>query len=42
MDNLGTLDWSVGEIVNAIDRSDLGENTLIMFSADNGCVVATK
>jgi len=35
-DHLRTLDWSVGEIVQAVDRSGQGENTLIMFSADNG------
>ena len=35
-DHLRTLDWSVGELVGAIDRSGLGESTLIMFSADNG------
>ena len=31
-DHLRTLDWSVGEIVQAVDRSGQGENTLIMFS----------
>ena len=35
-DHLKTLDWSVGEILGAVDRSGLGGNTLIMFSADNG------
>lgn len=30
------LDWSVGEIVAAIDRLDLGEKTLVIFLSDNG------
>ena len=37
-DHLRTLDWSVGEIVGAVDAAGLGESTLIMFSADNGPV----
>jgi len=35
-DHLRTLDWSVGEIMNAVDDAGLKENTLIFFSADNG------
>ena len=35
-DHLKTLDWSVGEIVRAVDEAGLAETTLIMFSADNG------
>ena len=34
-DHLKTLDWSVGEILRAVDSSGLGEKTLVMFSADN-------
>ena len=34
-DHLKTLDWSVGEILRAVDSSGLGENTLVMFSADS-------
>ena len=33
-DHLRTLDWSVGAIVDAVDRSGLAESTLIMFSAE--------
>ena len=29
-------DWSVGQVVNAIDRAGLADNTLLVFSADNG------
>ncbi len=30
------LDWSVGEIVGAIDRDGLAEKTLVVFTSDNG------
>ena len=33
-DHLRTLDWSVGAIVDAVDRSGLADSTLIMFSAE--------
>jgi arylsulfatase A len=35
-DHLRTLDWTVGEILAAVDGAGLGEETLVMFSADNG------
>lgn len=35
-DVLEELDWSVGQIVDAIDAAGLGENTLVIFSSDNG------
>ena len=30
------LDWSVGEILKTLDRLDLTENTLVIFTSDNG------
>ncbi len=33
------LDWSVGEIVKTLDRLGLAENTLVIFSSDNGPVI---
>jgi arylsulfatase A-like enzyme len=33
------LDWCVGEIMAALNKQDLDENTLVIFSSDNGPVV---
>ena len=30
------IDWSVGEVLKAIDSSGLAENTLVVFTTDNG------
>jgi arylsulfatase A len=30
------VDWSVGQILNALRENDLGENTLVIFTSDNG------
>lgn len=30
------IDWSVGQILGAIDRNGLAENTLVIFTTDNG------
>lgn len=35
-DVIEELDWSVGQIVKAIDDNGLGDNTLIIFMSDNG------
>lgn len=38
-DAITELDWSVGEILDALERHKLTDNTLIIFSSDNGPVV---
>ncbi len=38
-DAIAELDWCVGEVLKALDRNGLTNNTLIMFSSDNGPVV---
>lgn len=38
-DAIAELDWSVGQILAALDRNGLRDNTLVLFSSDNGPVV---
>jgi arylsulfatase A-like enzyme len=38
-DAIAELDWSVGEVLTALERHGLSGNTLVMFSSDNGPVV---
>lgn len=38
-DSIAELDWSVGQVLAALRRNGLTENTLVMFSSDNGPVV---
>ena len=35
-DFIHELDWMVGEILAALDESNLAENTLVIFTSDNG------
>jgi len=35
-DAIEEIDWSVGEIVNAVHRNGLDEDTLILFTSDHG------
>jgi arylsulfatase A len=35
-DVLEEIDWSVGEVLRAVRENGLDENTLVMFSSDNG------
>jgi len=38
-DVIQELDWSVGEVLAALDRLKLADNTLVIFSSDNGGVL---
>ena len=38
-DMMQELDWSVGEVLNTLDRLGLASNTLVIFSSDNGAYV---
>ena len=38
-DAIAQLDWSVGEILSTLDRLKLAENTLLLFTSDNGPVI---
>jgi arylsulfatase A-like enzyme len=38
-DVIQQLDWSVGEILDTVDRLKLADNTLVIFSSDNGPVL---
>lgn len=35
-DVIEELDWSVGEVVNTLKKNGLDENTLVVFTSDNG------
>ena len=30
------MDWSVGEILNALDRLGIADNTFVVFTSDHG------
>ncbi len=38
-DVIAEMDWSVGEILAALDRLKLADRTLVIFTSDNGPVV---
>ncbi len=38
-DFIEELDWAVGDMLDALDRLGLAENTLVIFSSDNGGLV---
>ena len=38
-DAIAQLDWSVGEVLAALDRLKLARNTLVIFTSDNGPVI---
>ncbi len=35
-------DWAVGEVLAALDRSGVADNTLVVFTSDNGCSPSAK
>jgi len=35
-DVISEIDWSVGEIIGALERLELTDNTLVIFTSDNG------
>jgi arylsulfatase A-like enzyme len=41
-DFLMETDWVVGEILGALDRQGIADNTLVLFSTDNGCSPMAK
>ncbi|WP_394766719.1 arylsulfatase [uncultured Paludibaculum sp.] len=38
-DAIVELDWSVGQVLDALDRHKLTDNTMVIFTSDNGPVV---
>jgi arylsulfatase A-like enzyme len=38
-DVIAQTDWSVGEILRALDRFHLSDNTIVIFTSDNGPVI---
>lgn len=41
-DFIRELDWSVGEVLTALDRLKLAESTLVIFTSDNGGVAEER
>jgi len=37
-DFLNEFDWSIGQVLDALERNDLTDNTLVIFTSDNGAV----
>ena len=35
-------DWAVGEVLEALDKNGLADNTLVIFTSDNGCSPQAK
>ena len=38
-DAIMQLDWTVGQVLDALKRNDLEQNTLVIFTSDNGPVL---
>ena len=41
-DFINELDWSVGQVLATLDKLNLAENTLVIFTSDNGGVIDPK
>ena len=41
-DFINELDWSVGQVLETLDKLKLAENTLVIFTSDNGGVIDPK
>ncbi len=41
-DAIEEVDWSVGEILKAVDAAGIGEETLVIFTSDNGAAVGSS
>jgi arylsulfatase A len=41
-DAIAEVDWSVGEIVKAVKEEGIAENTLLIFTSDNGAAVGSS
>lgn len=41
-DMIHELDWSVGEVLRALDRNGVASRTLVLFSSDNGAYVENE
>ncbi len=41
-DYIVELDWCVGQVLDALDRNKLADNTLVIFTSDNGGVVTDR
>ncbi len=39
---ISAMDDGIGEVLDALDRLDLAENTLVVFVSDNGCATYTE
>ena len=41
-DFLMETDWVVGEVLTELDQQNLADNTIVIFTADNGCSPQAK
>lgn len=41
-DTIEEVDWSVGEVLKAVKRNGIDNNTLVIFTSDNGAAVGSS